>query len=283
MATKVKVVSTDNLVHYDQTKNYVDRTTADSLYVAQVEGKGLSTNDYATTDKEKLNGIEDGAQVNEIEGISVNGTPLAVAQNKTVDLRINGRNLALETNRGIKNWQWNMASGGKTITESKVDEVLGVKLARDSSAQSGYSVIFYSRINWPVFEPKTNYTISFEVKPSVATSFSVALKKSDATGTVAAYTGEALACPKDEWTKCWFVVQSVEELPKLDTQGLYITGFDSSPNVSYEFRNLKIEEGTVATNWIAAPEDYDFRLKEIEEKLDEILAGTLKVLVKEGA
>lgn len=32
--------------------------------VDKVEGKGLSTNDYTTAEKEKLSGIEDGAEVN---------------------------------------------------------------------------------------------------------------------------------------------------------------------------------------------------------------------------
>lgn len=40
--------------------------------VTVVEGKGLSTNDYTTFEKNKLAGIEDGAQVNAIEHIFVN-------------------------------------------------------------------------------------------------------------------------------------------------------------------------------------------------------------------
>lgn len=40
--------------------------------VTIVEGKGLSTNDYTTIEKNKLAGIEDGAQVNAIEHIFVN-------------------------------------------------------------------------------------------------------------------------------------------------------------------------------------------------------------------
>lgn len=37
------------------------------------EGKGLSTNDYTTEEKNKLAGIATGAQVNTIEGVKVNG------------------------------------------------------------------------------------------------------------------------------------------------------------------------------------------------------------------
>ena len=44
--------------------NYYDKTTADSTFVKQVSGKGLSTNDYTTTEKNKLAGIAAGAEVN---------------------------------------------------------------------------------------------------------------------------------------------------------------------------------------------------------------------------
>lgn len=42
-----------------------------SFKVDKVEGKGLSTNDYTTTEKNKLDGIETGAQVNTVN--TVNG------------------------------------------------------------------------------------------------------------------------------------------------------------------------------------------------------------------
>lgn len=49
---------------------------SDTTKVDKVSGKGLSTNDYTTNEKNKLAGIEAGAEVNTIESISVNGTPI---------------------------------------------------------------------------------------------------------------------------------------------------------------------------------------------------------------
>lgn len=49
-------------------------------FVAQEVGKGLSTNDYTTTEKEKLGGVAEGAQVNVIEKVQVNGSDLAVTE-----------------------------------------------------------------------------------------------------------------------------------------------------------------------------------------------------------
>lgn len=48
-------------------------------FVAKVEGKGLSTNDYTTTEKTKLSGIATGAQVNKIESVKLNGTALTIS------------------------------------------------------------------------------------------------------------------------------------------------------------------------------------------------------------
>lgn len=55
--------------------------------VDKVDGKGLSSNDYTTTEKTKLSGIATGAQVNVIESISVNGTAQTPV-NKAVDITV---------------------------------------------------------------------------------------------------------------------------------------------------------------------------------------------------
>ena len=60
--------------------------------VDKEDGKGLSTNDYSTVEKSKLTGIENGAQVNVIEQINVNGTNAQIT-NKTVNLNITDSSL----------------------------------------------------------------------------------------------------------------------------------------------------------------------------------------------
>lgn len=59
--------------------------------VDKVTGKGLSTNDFTTTEKNKLSGIATGAQVNVIETVKVNGTaqtPSSKAVNITVPTKV---------------------------------------------------------------------------------------------------------------------------------------------------------------------------------------------------
>lgn len=55
--------------------------------VDKVDGKGLSSNDYTTTEKTKLSGIATGAQVNVLEKVSVNGTEQTIT-NKGVDITV---------------------------------------------------------------------------------------------------------------------------------------------------------------------------------------------------
>lgn len=59
------------IISLDRLKDFLDKLK--ETFVAQEAGKGLSTNDYTTPEKTKLQGIAEGAQVNVIEGIKVNG------------------------------------------------------------------------------------------------------------------------------------------------------------------------------------------------------------------
>ena len=56
-----------------------------SGYVETETGKGLSTNDFTTAEKNKLSGVENNAQANVIETVKVNGTALT-PNNKAVDI-----------------------------------------------------------------------------------------------------------------------------------------------------------------------------------------------------
>ena len=76
---------------------YLTKADAEATYVAKEEGKGLSTNDYTTEEKEKLAGIEADADVNLIESIKVNGgEAIAIADDKSVDIVIDKATVGLD-------------------------------------------------------------------------------------------------------------------------------------------------------------------------------------------
>lgn len=82
MSTK-KYLDDDGLLYV---KQKLDTKFADK--VDKVTGKGLSTEDYTTAEKTKLNGIEAGAEENVIETVKVNGTALTPDANKAVDVTV---------------------------------------------------------------------------------------------------------------------------------------------------------------------------------------------------
>lgn len=68
------------------TMEQLDDTTVDLTgYIKKETGKGLSTNDYTTAEKQKLANIADGAQVNKMESVKVNGAAQAIAADKSVN------------------------------------------------------------------------------------------------------------------------------------------------------------------------------------------------------
>lgn len=80
---------TDNVISNTQTSaewgnitgilsNQTDLNTALGNKVDKITGKGLSTNDYTTAEKNKLSGVETGAEVNIIESIVINGVTATV-------------------------------------------------------------------------------------------------------------------------------------------------------------------------------------------------------------
>lgn len=92
-ATKTEVNAKQDALSFDAapTSNSANPVTSNGIYEALankvdvVSGKGLSTNDYTTDEKNKLEGIATGAQVNVIESVKVNGTALTPS-NKAVNI-----------------------------------------------------------------------------------------------------------------------------------------------------------------------------------------------------
>lgn len=70
--------------------NYTNTTGLNQLLADKVDkvfGKGLSANDFTNTLKDKLDGIESGAEANKIDSISVNGVAQTIS-NKAVNLDV---------------------------------------------------------------------------------------------------------------------------------------------------------------------------------------------------
>lgn len=170
---------------------------------------------------------------------------------------VGGRNLATNTNKGTTGWGWNMQTGGCTKTLVSENGVDTCKLTRDSVAQTGWSVIQFSYIGRSKWEANTDYTVSIDVRASVVTSMNPNFMNSNGTNTLIQYrkviNNTTVA---NVWTKLVWIVKSVATLPTDTGQNTYFVGMNSGTGVSYQFKNLKIEKGNIATDWTPAPEDY---------------------------
>jgi hypothetical protein len=69
--------------------------------VDAVSGKGLSTNDYTSAEKQKLSGIASDAQANVIESVKVNGTKLTPSS-KAVDVTVPTKTSQLTNDSGYQ-------------------------------------------------------------------------------------------------------------------------------------------------------------------------------------
>lgn len=170
---------------------------------------------------------------------------------------VGGRNLATNTNKGTTGWGWNMYTGGCTKTLVSENGVDTCKLTRDSVAQTGWSVIQFSYIGRSKWEANTDYTVSIDVRASVVTSMNPNFMNQNGTNTLIqsrkVINNTTVA---NVWTKLVWIVKSVATLPTDTGQNTYFVGMNSGTGVSYQFKNLKIEKGNMATDWTPAPEDY---------------------------
>ena len=96
--------------------------------VDKVEGKDLSTNDYTNTEKTKLTGIAEGAQVNVLESVKVNGTALEVTEKGVnIDLSEYAKSADLTTALTYKGTVENYAA--LPTKDQKVGDVYNVTAA----------------------------------------------------------------------------------------------------------------------------------------------------------
>lgn len=116
-----------------------------------VSGKGLSTNDYTTNEKNKLSGIAVGADVSTIKSISKNGTALSIDSNKNVNIEVPTKVSQLSNDSGYLTEHQNIsgkADKATTLsgygitdayTQTEINDKLSVK-ADKASTLAGYGI-----------------------------------------------------------------------------------------------------------------------------------------------
>lgn len=132
MPTQIKYLDYDGLVYYHSKVK-----TALNNKVDKVSGKGLSTNDFTNAYKTKLDGIATGAQVNVIEGITVNSTAVPLT-NKIANLTIPTKLTDL-TNDGNFVTDANYVHTDNNFTTTLKNKLNGIATGAEVNVQSNWS------------------------------------------------------------------------------------------------------------------------------------------------
>lgn len=186
---------------------------------------------------------------------------LSVLETKVDGISVGGRNLLRGTNQGTTNWGWSMQTGGRTIEEYLDGGVRAVKMTRDAVEQTGWSIIGYEMgaNDYALLKPNTEYTLSFDYKPSVATANGVmfSIRRGDGSNAATNDGGYWKEIPANEWTHISGTFTTVENIPDflLNSTEIYITRLPTTVNSVHIFKNLKLEKGNKSTDWSPAPED----------------------------
>lgn len=115
--------------------------TALNEKVDVVSGKGLSTNDYTSAEKQKLSGIASGAQANVIESVKVNGTKLTPSS-KAVDVTVPTKISQLTNDSGYQS-----ATSVESIITAKGYQTQSQVQSLINSAVGNITSIKYEKVN----------------------------------------------------------------------------------------------------------------------------------------
>ena len=241
---------------------------------------GLSAK-VSQTDFNTLSGRVTTAENNIIAKANELSSKITSVEGK-IPTTIGGRNLLTKTNQGKTNWNWIMQVGDKTIESVSSEGINAVKLMKGTATPlSGFSVIYCGGVLSKLIESDTQYTLSFDVYPSVNVTFNATLMDSDSSDrlTTVATMNAAAA---NKWTKVSCILTRLKNLPaNIGGQVVYLTGMSSANGVSYIIKNIKLEKGNIPTDWTPAPEDYDSKLasaqSEIKQTTDAITASVSSV------
>ena len=242
-----------------------------TLWVAGIKlEKGNKPTDWSPAPEDVSSAIE--ANTAEINLTKDSITSLVT---KVDGISIGGRNLLRNTNQGVTNWGWSMQTGGKTVEEYLDGGVRACKMTRDAVEQTGWSVISYDMgaNEYALLEPNTEYTLSFDYKPSVATAngVSFSIRRGDGSNAAMNDGGYWKEIPANEWTHVSGTFTTAANLPDflLNSTEIYITRLPTTANSVHIFKNLKLEKGNKSTDWSPAPEDIEARVTTAESKIDQ--------------
>lgn len=139
------------LYFWQKIKNAFALKTDLNSKVDKVTGKGLSTNDYTTDEKNKLAGIAAGAKDNVIETVKKNGTALTVT-NKAVDIVLGKSDVGLGNVDNTSDANKPVSTAQQTALDGKVDKATDYGVITKQDVTNGYNLSIRKTDNGSIAE-----------------------------------------------------------------------------------------------------------------------------------
>ena len=211
-SSDINIVTNGDNISLELAQSYYNSTQVDNLLNNKVNtqtGKDLSTNDFTDALKTKLNGIEDGADVNVIEQVKLNGTALTPS-NKSVDIDITGKQDKLTAGSNIQISNNNTISATDTTYSPATTSANGLMSSTDktklnsveeNAQENKIESISVNGLEQTITDKKVNIMVEnttvYGIKRSLTTTSSQWTRTDDAVGLVANATHDGSAVQND--------------------------------------------------------------------------------------
>lgn len=153
-------------------------------------------------------------------------------------------------------WLGHSAVGGNTSTiEQDETGTYCVKVTRDATAQSSWDYLSYDNFLRGEIKTDTTYTVSFDCKPSVSGSISfTGFVNGNATNYMTNSTTTIQGnCTANQWNHMVYQCKTISSFSGITVSGQVVYFSRSASlrgtNVTVLFKNIKVEEGSIATPW----------------------------------
>ena len=177
-------------------------------------------------------------------------------------------------------WIGLSAVGGNTST-IEVDETGTncVKVTRDSTTQSSWDFLSYDALLRNQLKTDTTYTVSFDAKPSVdgtitLNGFMNGNATNKMTASVVQVQSSLLA---NKWNHCVYHCTTLDSFDEITISGqvVYLSRSTSlkGVNTTVLFKNIKVEEGEIATPWIPATSDALYSQMGLDNNIEYDVSG----------
>ena len=186
------------------------------------------------------------------------------ANSKIDNLKIGGRNLLVKTNQGKINWSNSYADGSYSCESVNWNGINAVKMSCTTPTTSWKMFTFNGLLeNFDKLEPSAIYTLSYDVIGNIKVGFSN-LWDSDATHSIISSAQETVI--KKTYGFHYIVNITLKDTLNKSRQVVYFTN-NLKAGESVIIANLKLEKGTIATDWTPAPEDLETRVTNAETQI----------------